>query len=350
MLIPIENIYYLLCYAWNRLDEKDRVSVSVDDKTEILDLLAKVLINGTRILLKRGLDKNYISQTTELTGVKGKLELSETLKSNLHTKLKTICSFDEFSHNIITNQILMATFYRLIKTEGVSIKLKNEIREIIRMMDGVDIIELNTSVFKKVRLNRNNKFYGFLLNICQLIFENSLPSERKGEWQFKDFTRDEDKMNKLFEEFVRNFYKREQRVYPSVQREYIKWHVSAEDEKQLQYLPQMETDITLENENSKIIIDTKYYRETMKLNYEKEKINSSNLYQLFSYLMNQHTAELKTKKTTGILLYPTVTQDYDLKYSYEDHEIHIKTLNLNQNWKKIDKRLKDIIIEIQEIN
>ena len=77
MLIPIENIYYLLCYAWNKLDEKDHVSVSVDDKTEILDLLSKVLINGTRILLKRGLDKNYISQTNELTGVKGKLELSD---------------------------------------------------------------------------------------------------------------------------------------------------------------------------------------------------------------------------------------------------------------------------------
>ena len=231
----------------------------------------------------------------------------------------------------------MTTFYRLIKTEGVSIKLKNEIREIIRMMDGVDIIELKTSVFNKVKLNRNNKFYGFLLNICQLIFENSLPSERKGEWQFKDFTRDEDKMNKLFEEFVRNFYKREQRVYPSVQREYIKWHVSAENEKQLQYLPQMETDITLENENSKIIIDTKYYRETMKLNYEKEKINSSNLYQLFSYLMNQRTAEIKTKKTTGILLYPTVTKDYDLKYSYEDHNIFIKTINLNNNWRKLTK-------------
>ena len=227
MQIPIENIYYLLCYAWNKLDEKDRVSVSADDKTEILDLLSKVLINGTRILLKRGLDKNYINQTNEFNGVKGKLELSTTLKSNLHTKLRTICSFDEFSHNIITNQILMTTFYRLIKTEGVTIKLKNEIREFIRMMDGVDIIELSPSVFNKVRLNRNNKFYGFLLDICQLIFENSLPSERKGEWLFKDFTRDEDKMNKLFEEFVRNFYKREQRVYPSVQREYIKWHVSA---------------------------------------------------------------------------------------------------------------------------
>ena len=66
MQIPIENIYFLLCYAWNNLDEKDRVNVSIDDKTELLDLFAKVLINATKMLLKRGIDKNYIDYTEEL--------------------------------------------------------------------------------------------------------------------------------------------------------------------------------------------------------------------------------------------------------------------------------------------
>jgi len=65
MQIPIENIYYLLCYAWNKLDEKDRVSITIDDKTELLDLFAKVLINASRMLLKRGIDKSYIDNTSE---------------------------------------------------------------------------------------------------------------------------------------------------------------------------------------------------------------------------------------------------------------------------------------------
>ena len=74
MHIPIENIYYLLTYAWNKLDEKDRVNISVEDTTSYIDLFAKVLINGTRILLKRGLEKNYVTDTIELVGIKGKLE------------------------------------------------------------------------------------------------------------------------------------------------------------------------------------------------------------------------------------------------------------------------------------
>ena len=126
MQIPIENIYYLLCYAWNKLDEKELVSVSIDDKTELLGLFAKILINATKILLKRGIDKNYIDYTEELAGVKGKVQISQTLKSNLLFKQRTICTFDDFFANIISNRILVSTIYRLTRTKGLDKPLKNE--------------------------------------------------------------------------------------------------------------------------------------------------------------------------------------------------------------------------------
>lgn len=105
----------------------------------------------------------------------------------------------------------------------------------------------------------------------------------------------------------------------------------------------METDISLENEEQKIIIDAKYYRETMTTNYDKERIKSSNLYQLFSYLLNQQDGSEKTKKATGILLYPTVEKDYDLDFKYNDHKIQIRTINIDTNWRNISTRLKKII-------
>jgi 5-methylcytosine-specific restriction enzyme subunit McrC len=55
--IPIENIYYLLSYAWNKLEQKDKVNVSAEDTISYIDLFAKVLVNGTRILLKEALIK-----------------------------------------------------------------------------------------------------------------------------------------------------------------------------------------------------------------------------------------------------------------------------------------------------
>ncbi|HET7118599.1 MAG TPA: 5-methylcytosine-specific restriction endonuclease system specificity protein McrC [Hanamia sp.] len=343
MQIPIENIYYLLCYAWNKLDEKERVNVSIDDKTELLDLFAKVLINATRMLLKRGIDKSYIDHTEELAGIKGKIQISETLKSNLLYKQRTICSFDDFSANIISNRILVSTIYRLTRTKGLDRQLKNELVSLQRMLLGIDQIEITNSLFKQVRINRNNRFYGFVMNVCQIIYESTLPSEEPGKYKFSDFTRDDNKMNQLFEGFIRNFYKIEQQKYKTVKKETIKWQFDNTDEESYQYLPQMETDITLENDEEKIIIDAKFYREAMTINYNKERIKSANLYQLFSYLLNQQSDSFKTQNAKGILLYPTIETDYNLNFKYRSHDIQIRTVNLNSNWKEISRRLKEII-------
>ena len=343
MQIPIVNIYFLLCYAWNKLEEKERVNVSLDDRTELLDLFAKVLINATKMLLKRGIDKNYVDHTVELIGVKGKIQISQTLKSNLFFQQKTICTFDDFSSNIVSNRILFSTIYRLTRTKGLDNQLKNELINLHRMLSGIEKIEITNSLFKQIRLNRNNRFYGFVMNVCQIIFESTFPSEDQGRYKFSDFTRDDKKMNQLFESFIRNFYKIEQQKYKTVKKETIKWQFENTDNESFQYLPQMETDITLENDEEKIIIDAKFYRETMTLNYDKEKIKSANLYQLFSYLLNQQDTNLKSQKATGILLYPTIDKDYNLNFGYKQHKIQIRTINLNMNWKDLSIRLKDII-------
>jgi 5-methylcytosine-specific restriction enzyme subunit McrC len=342
MQIPIENIYFLLCYAWNKLDEKERVNVSIDDKTELLDLFAKILINVTKTLLKRGIDKNYIDHNEELTGVKGKIQISQTLKSNLLVKQRTICTFDDFSSNIISNRILVSTIFRLTRTKGLEKELKNELIALQRMLSDIDQIEITSSLFKQVRLNRNNRFYGFVMNVCQIIYDSTLPSEEQGKYKFSDFTRVDKKMNQLFEAFIRNFYRIEQKKYKTVKKETIKWQFDNSDNESYQYLPQMETDITLENEEEKIIIDAKFYRETMTINYDKERIKSANLYQLFSYLLNQQDISSKTLTATGILLYPTIETDYDLNFKYNEHKIQIRTVNLNSNWRAISSRLKEI--------
>ena len=343
MLIPIENIYYLLCYAWNKLDEKDRVAVSIDDNTDLLDLFAKIIINASKLLLKRGIDHNYIRNSLELPGIKGKLEFSQTVKSNLLFKQRTYCTFDEFSANILINQILVSTIDRLIRLKGLDKLLKKELKQLLWMFAGIQLIELNESIFKRIPLNRNNRFYGFVLNVCEIIYNNSLPSEEKGVYLFADFTRDDQKMNQLFEAFIRNFYRIELKNRYSVKREIIKWDFECSETTSFDYIPQMQTDITLENDQEKIIIDAKFYRETMTLNYQKEKIKSANLYQLFSYLLNQQTQEEKTIQATGVLLYPTIEQDYNLSYRYHQHPIFIKTVNLNTNWRNIENRLKEII-------
>lgn len=340
MNIPIHNIYYLVCYAWNKLNEKDRIKVSLDDKTELVDLFAKILINSTKILLKRGIDHNYETVINEVCGVKGKLHYSETLKKQLIHRQRTICKYDEFSSNILFNRILVTTIYSLIKTDNLNKKLKKELTSLFRMLPNISQISLSPPLFNSIRINRNNQFYGFILDTCRVIYESCFPSGNKGELYFIDFREDEKKMALLFENFVRNFYQIEQNTF-KVKRENISWNFApCKDDK---YLPGMHTDITLENHDQKIIIDTKYYKETLSKYYDSSKIKSENLYQLFSYLLHQRSEDPKTQNTKGILLYPTINEEYNLNYTYENHPVQIKTINLNTNWANIDARLKNII-------
>ena len=96
--IPIQNIYYLLCYAWNKLEERDIVDVSGIDATKILDLFAKVLIGGLSHLFKQGLDRGYVTFSEVTRCLKGKIGFSPTVKQNLLIKAKVYCDFDEMSY------------------------------------------------------------------------------------------------------------------------------------------------------------------------------------------------------------------------------------------------------------
>lgn len=340
MEIPIQNIYYLLCYAWDKLDEKEVVNVEAEDFKDIYDLFGKVLSNGCSYLLKKGFDRNYVSHDEIINGIKGKLLLADSIKHNLFNKGKANCEFDDFSHNIIHNQIIKATIRNLLLNKVVSGKIKNELHHVHNKFHGIDEIKLTRLHFNIVRLHRNNYFYDLLIKICRIIYDNLLVTETSGNYKFMDFVREPRKMNQVFEKFVFNFYRKH---YPAfrVKRDTIIWKLRAETESGLNLLPQMQTDISVYQADRTIIIDTKFYRETLAYNYDKSSLHSTNLYQLFAYLEN---FESDGRKVDGMLLYPVVDKEVNEDYSYKDHKVMIRTINLQQDWQLIDKRLKELII------
>ncbi len=88
------------------------------------------------------------------------------------------------------------------------------------MLSDIDQIELTNLLFKQVRLNRNNRFYGFVMNVCQIIMK-ALSHRKSKEYKFSDFFKDDSKMNQLFEGFILNFYRIEQRKYKTIKRKLI---------------------------------------------------------------------------------------------------------------------------------
>jgi 5-methylcytosine-specific restriction enzyme subunit McrC len=84
--------------------------------------------------------------------------------------------------------------------------LRQEMANTDRRLHEIDVVPLSRRTFRSVHLNRNNRFYRFLLQICRLVHDCMLVNEKTGEVQFRDFARDNHRMRALFERFLRNLY------------------------------------------------------------------------------------------------------------------------------------------------
>jgi 5-methylcytosine-specific restriction enzyme subunit McrC len=338
--VPIKNIYFMLCYSWGFLEQLDETKLESIDKQNFYDFFTEVLIKSLQPLIKKGFDRNYIHKNEEIRTIKGKIDFSNTFKKiSLKTKGTIYCDYEEYSYNVLQNQIIKTTTINLLKIKDLDKDLKQKLHKISLYFKDIDEIKLDQKIFNKVLFHRNNTIYKFIINICQLIYENMLLNDEKGEHIFRTFEENEEKMARLFEDFVRKYYQYHKPELKA-KKEQIQWDFQGEN---FEMLPKMETDISLLNKqtNTKYIIDTKYYKKATNEYYNKDKFVSANLYQLFAYLNNYKDKD--KYKMKGILLYPENGQELDDSYKYKDMDIEIKTINLNQDHEDIKKRLEEII-------
>jgi 5-methylcytosine-specific restriction enzyme subunit McrC len=341
-MIPIQNIYFLLCYAWDTLPEGQVVKVSEDECDTPVELFARVLEGGVTHLLKRGLDRGYITEEIDTSSLRGKLDVSTTVKRNLLHQAKAHCIVDSLSYDVAHNQIIKATLGRLVQLGSLKRDRHDRLLGLYRKLNEVTDIDVTAKDFDRVQLHRNNAFYGFLLHVCRLIHENLIVDQDTGKTLFRDFLRNEQRMAAVFERFVRNFYRREQSQF-RVGTETIEWQdVEADDFDRL-FLPRMRTDVSLASSERKLVIDTKYYSQTLQKHYDKQSIHSGHMYQLFSYVKNLQVKEQHGRTIEGMLLYPTVGTTLNLRYSIQAHSIRIATVDLNADWKQIHERLLTLL-------
>lgn len=354
--IPIQNLYYLLCYVWDVPGLRNKVKVDGGKCRSLENLLVVVLLNVCEHLLRRGLAQSYRHKQQEVEGVKGKLNISSTLKSGRMRLGYTNCQVDELSQDMLVNQIVYNTLRRLAALESIDKNILENIGKTMRKFPKISTIHLSGKVFSQVRSDRNNRYYSLALHVCQLIFQSTLPKKGvAGLYEFIDFTEDEFKMNYLFERFLMNFCKRHCREqFPQIHREYIHFQLTPFGmmfKRAEEALPVMETDVSLYNPQTgaKKILDAKYYKETLVSKYgAREKVRREHLSQIISYVMNQEdSGNPHTFGASGTLVYPTVCEDFDFSYRYKNtnHMIHVATVNLNQDWEKIEARIMEIVGE-----
>lgn len=341
--IPIANIYYLLCYAWDALEEKDTLAeVSTTECPELLDLFARVLVNGTRRLIRRGLDRGYLPREDHIPGVRGKLLVTETTRHDLLRRGQTACLWDDLDHSTLPNAIIKTTLQQLHDHGPIASETAADVYDTLRWLAPIEPIDLRADHFRRVQLHRNNRIYAFLLRLCQFIYEHWLPDEAGGTRHFRDFVREG--LPGLFEQFVFNFYRHELGGEWHVTAPWIDWQMESPNADAVLLVPQMKTDVCLQTDGRAIILDTKFYARALKEGaFGGPKLASGNLYQLFTYL-RQKSIEPGWGHADGILLYPRTTNDINIDFTTHGHRIRAVTLDLAApHWHQIHNQLLQLV-------
>jgi 5-methylcytosine-specific restriction enzyme subunit McrC len=173
--------------------------------------------------------------------------------------------------------------------------------------------------------------------------------DRDGHYRFREVDKDEKRMRRIFEKFVRNFYARRQSAF-KVKSERMDWLATAEDGSDLNLLPAMITDVSLRSASRTIIIECKYTESLYQGRFLADKLKSSHLYQLSAYLRNVENRREADRVAEGILLYPTAGKSLTQSFQLHGHRVSIRTLDLNQPWTMIEQEMLSLLRAPGELN
>ena len=325
-MIRVRNLVHMLAYAFSALREQGYRAVATEDFDNAAELCAAILERGVSLQLKRGLGQEYVNRIEARSSLRGKIEVTESVKSQAILRRQLVCSYDEFSVDTTMNRI------------------KKSLKKLMVFFADVREIDLHT-VDWNMRYDRNNHPYRMLLAVCWLVVKGLLQTQSEGTARMMDFF-DEQRMSRLYEKFILEYYRKEH-PHLKASASFIDW---ALDDGVSDGLPTMRSDITLSARGRVLIIDAKYYASTMQSNFDKRTMHSGNLYQIFAYVKNKQVdleRAGENAEVSGMLLYAATDEDIqpDATYRMSGNRISARTLDLDRPFEEIRAQLDGIVEE-----
>ena len=355
----------MLAYACELFNDElnNAIAVESEDFDNIHEFFAKILIKQVKKQIKHGLHRDYIPIQEDLSGVRGRININETIKQQTLIKGRLVCAFDEFSANTHFNQTLKCVLLLFIRHATLNEKIKQEIRGLLRYFAEVSEIEPPNIRWDSFNYHRNNVSYRMLIYVCKLVVKSLLVTKENGTHSLKMFNEPEEmQRSEIYKRFVLGYYKYH---YPELtlshENRIIAWDIMADNE--IPLMPTMATDIILSNGAQHLIIETKfYYAKHEHNNNETEhiilrpnhtgspKYNWGNLYQMYAYLANYAKMHnLDSEQVSGLLLYAKTNDDEaklleNTKLTIAGSSLELAVLDLSQDWNIIEKKLEEVVL------
>lgn len=258
----------MLLYVWGRYDkdlaEKVRDVGSEGEISSLPNLFAHVLSEAVAQQLRRGLYRDYQPKEEVGPRIRGQLQVGSSVGRMLFRQGLAQCVFDEFSPDTLHNRIIKTTLLRLLREGGLHPDIALRVRMLLPRLHEVGELELRARHFSEVRLHRNNREYGLLLDICRFIYEEAMPTpDGEHAMTFRAFAGDWFKRKgRLFQTFVSRFFELRAAKDGWEVPKSPTFHHPLQSAKPAEgaYLQRLETDVYVTHPSGrKVLIECKFY-------------------------------------------------------------------------------------------
>ena len=345
-MIKVNNVYYMLAFSYKVLNEKNKRFYEEEIFDSIYDLFAVLLTEGITQQIKKGLLCEYKEITEDLNLVRGKINITDSIKKNTKIHHKLSCTYDVYLVNSTFNQIVKTAILYLLRSKKIQDRERfQKLKKCLFYLEEVDeITSLSSISWSHLSFHKNNISYRLLIEVSRLILNHLYIGANTGKLLFSEYLEDK-AMATLYENFLRAFLQRnykefeitsEKRMWPYLKDTAIGFE---------KHIPAMKTDISITDKKrkKKLIVDAKFYQSIFSSFYDKESFHANNMYQIFSYVKTENLQF--TGKVSGMLLYAKTKEE---SIGWNEMEIDgnrfvITDIDLTKNFFVIEEKLHAIM-------
>jgi len=229
--------------------------------------------------IARGAAKRYVLVEESLRVVRGKLKVTQQLKSNLAHKERLYCGYDELSEDNIINQSIRYAL-QIVSKKAVQPVVKKLVLEQLNRFEHVSPVQLAADQVETIDLNRNERRFSDILKYCELFIRTLAPTNSAGKQEVFSLLFD---MNQLFEAWVSSLIcplAHEMGLTLKTQgpRKYLAYREDIESN-----VFQMKPDISLLNQAGQVVLIADAKWKILADDEKKLGISQADMYQLSAY-------------------------------------------------------------------
>ena len=215
---------------------------------------------------------------------------------------------------------------------------RNRLRKELSLLQAVDRVRLETVPWSRLTFPPGARHLEWLVHLAELLTKGLLQTETHGSMRLRE-AMDDETMARLYEKFLLGYFQTHfPRLSPKARQ--IPWALEGAAD----FLPAMQSDVSLRRGGRELILDAKWYTHTMQERWGKKTQHSHNLYQIFTYVENAQRAAGAAGTVSGMLLYARTDEAVqpDQTYVLAGRRIAVRTLDMNRAFSHIEADLRRI--------